>query len=355
MGLWRTRASLAGLADCVTTASTYIKETLDTMADVQSCPNGYSSQDGGCDESQRLAQQSFATLKSQWDGLLPGLSALFVSTEGSTTKLSDAFELVDKARAVAAELSPAEMCEGRVVLPDDSETVSQNNTKLHSSGSGQGMHARRSAAPVAATQNQLLHQIAQYTSICAGSASGLTDGIYPLQNGGDQANFETCEEAHASVEVPTMEPAFVSTVRVGKVCGAGATHDPAVTGLQVKVRTSLGVFRCGEVAGVKDAMCSDDATSAVSNQYWERQCDAFGAEIASTAVLVVREKSCTPPNAAHCVIVVPSKARLLTSSTALPKKISTGKGKSASFGKIVLNEIQAQGRALHFNYTLHII
>jgi hypothetical protein len=121
--------------------------------------------------------------------------------------------------------------------------------------------------------------------------------------------FASCVEVAAAVEIPTLEPAFIATVRVGKRCVAGAAFDPSVPGLRVKVRTAVGVFSCGAIAGADDAECADGGETS----FWERRCDTFGAPIAARAVLVAREAPCTPTGAAHCAATEPPRQRFLTS------------------------------------------
>ena len=239
------------------------------------------------------------------------------------------------------------MCEGRVVLSDNSETIGQNNTGLHGHRNTQTAPARRAVPPVVVGQNQLLHQLAEYSSLCVGIASVLTDGNVFL-DGGDEGQtasttaevFETCAEEHASIEIPTLEPSFISTVRVSKVC-RGLGHDPDVAGLRVKIKTSLGLLACGTIAGAGDSSCS----GKTGPQFWERQCDTFGVEIASSAVVVVRESRCSPPDAAHCAPVVPKKPALLVPSPASAQPDATKSSASLTYGKIVVSEIQAEGKS----------
>ena len=42
------------------------------------CPDGFKSEDGGCDESERLVQQAFKPLRTRWHTLSAGLSDMFL-------------------------------------------------------------------------------------------------------------------------------------------------------------------------------------------------------------------------------------------------------------------------------------
>eukprot|EP00729_Bicosta_minor_P008858 gene8858-407_t len=344
----------AGLADCIASAATYLKGALDSMADSQFCPNGFNSQDGGCDESERLAQESFHTLGKQWSALLPGLQTLFADAtperSATATTLSDAFELVNKARAVVAALSPSEMCEGRIVVADRSTTTRQNST-IQRSPSTAG--SRRAASPTAAAQNQLLNQFPVYSSICGGDPAALTDGVVvPVEGDDAKANpagiFKSCNEDGPSVEIPTLEPSFISTVRVGKQCLGGNQFDGSVAGLRVQIKTSLGIFDCGKVADETDAACEYEDSG-----YWERRCDTFGKDIAATAVLVVREEACTPPTAPHCAAASSSGGgggAMLLVLDGVGRDQPTNP--SSSFGNLVLTEVQADGRPIAVSNVL---
>jgi hypothetical protein len=153
--------------------------------------------------------------------------------------------------------------------------------------------------------------------------------------GENRVVFESCEENAPSIEVPTMEPSYISTVRVGKQCVDGASFDPTVPGLRVKVRTSAGVFSCGTLADAADAGCTEGGT-----MFWERRCDTLGAPIAARAVVVVREAPCTPVGAEHCAAVGPPKVRFLSRSGRQRKAAAP----SYSFGSVVLTEVEALGR-----------
>jgi hypothetical protein len=363
----------AGLTQCLTAAAKYISTTLDAMSDPVFCPRGFNSDDGGCDESQRLAQLSLQKLATEWVAVLPGLSHV-MNTNGRQQRrrrrrsaeyrpplpsytLEDALEVADKARALAENLSPTEMCEGRTIVLDSSKTTNQNG----GGGRGRGRYSRkateapkRRAEPaVAADTNQLLGQFATYSSLCGGSAAALTDGEFFATSvggggggtvggeGGSVAGenrvvFESCEENAPSIEVATIEPSYISTVRVGKQCVDGASFDPTVPGLRVKVRTSAGVFSCGTLADATDAACMEGGT-----MFWERRCDTLGAPIAARAVVVVREAPCTPMGAEHCAAVGPPKVRFLTRSGWRQRKAAAP---SYAFGSVILTEVEALGR-----------
>lgn len=56
----------AGLMDCVTSTTDYVMDTLESLTDAGACPGGFESEDGGCDESERLLQAAFIPLRSRW-------------------------------------------------------------------------------------------------------------------------------------------------------------------------------------------------------------------------------------------------------------------------------------------------
>jgi hypothetical protein len=329
-----------GLHDCITRSSTYVSEMLFDLTDSSLvCPSGFNNDKEGCDEAARFEQESLKQLARKWDALVAGMSNTFSARGKSTTAtLSDAVELVDKARAVVASLSPVELCENTFVVPDTSQSTHQNNTNLHG-----GSTTKRADAPTAAKHNQLHHQVAEYSSLCGGSAAVLTDGVISRGSG---SVFVSCDEDRASISIRTQEPAYISTVRVGKQCdnnndAEGTIFDSSVAGLQIKIKTSLGIFNCGKIADASDAACD-----AEGSEYWERQCDIFEAKIVSTAVIIVREAACTPPSAAYCTSVAEPTVRFLLPDTATPES------PSGSYGKLVLNEVQAQGRPMAVSNVL---
>jgi hypothetical protein len=327
-----------GVADCLITVARYVQSNLKSLSDTSVCSGAFASEFGGCDESQRLAMQSFELVSHQWNALVPGLVTLFNPPAGATVKLATALELVDKSRTLLAGISPTEMCGGRVVMPDASNTANQMNTDMH--GPSPKGTRRRAFPPLADTQNQLLNQIPQYSSLCKGSGVMLTDGWMNF----DSDVFGSCEENEASVEIPTLEPAIITTVQVGKRCIEGSSFDPSVAGLLIQIRTGAGIFSCGEIASAADAACTGDPDT---DWYWERRCDRQGVELTSTAVVLVRQQTCTPWNAPHCMLATPQKSRLLVVNATVPPEERT-----ASFGEIVLTEIQAQGRPIAVSNVL---
>ena len=261
------------VADCLQQAATYLLSYLEALADETVCPNGYTSDNGGgCDRSARLVQQHAARLAAQWRPLVPMIGSAFVPRERGVTTLSDAIELVSKARAVLGMFSAAEICEGRTVIADTSETLGGSETNMRATAS----ESHRAVPPAGPNRNSLLHQLPIYSSVCVGSGLTLTDG---MTTSATVPTFSTCEEDFPFVEIPTIAATFVSVVRVSKQCSIGQPSDPAVLGLQIQVKTHAGVFVCGNtVATASDAACDGQS-------YWERVCHV---RVPATAVLVVR-------------------------------------------------------------------
>jgi hypothetical protein len=76
--------------------------------------------------------------------------------------------------------------------------------------------------------------------------------------------------------------------------------------------------------------------------------------MAARAVLVVREAPCAPPDAAHCAAVGPPKQRFLAErSDGRTGRAAAAVGDApASFGTVVLTEVQALGRPLAVSNVL---
>ena len=262
------------VADCAEQAANYLLAYLKAQADETVCPNGYASGNGGgCDRSAALVQQHATRLASKWRPLVPAIGSAFVPEGVGATTLSDVIELVHKARAVLGMLTPSALCEGRAVVADTSEALSDSETDMRATAS----ESRRAVLPAVPNRNSLLHQLPMYSSICAGSGLTLTDGVATSTT--TTPAFSTCSEESSFVEIPTATPTFISIVRVSKQCDTGQLSDPTVLGLQIRVKTHAGVFVCGDgVATAADAACDGQS-------HWERACDFH---VPTTAVILVR-------------------------------------------------------------------
>jgi hypothetical protein len=262
------------VADCAEQAANYLLAHLEAQADDTVCPNGYTSDTGGgCDRSAALVQQHATRLASKWRPLVSTMCSAFVPESIGAATLSDAIELVYKARAVLGMLTPSELCEGRTVVADTSEALSNSETNMRATAS----ESRRAVLPAVPNRNSLLHQLPIYSSICAGSGLTLTDGVATSTM--TIPAFSTCSEESPYVEIPTATATFISIVRVSKQCNIGQLSDPAILGLQIRVKTHAGEFVCGDGVGTAaDAACDGQG-------HWERACDLH---VPATSVVLAR-------------------------------------------------------------------
>ena len=266
---------------CVVEAAYYIKENLEELADDYFCPDGYTSTQGGCDRSQQVVQQQAAVLLRQWGPIAASLSTM-LNPKANT--LGDAIAVVSQASLTLGSVAPAEFCEGRIVVADSSSPVpNQGGTNIHAArDDGEHLQAQPTAV---ATQNQLLHQLSTYSSVCSGSGLSLTDGTFGASGANQQ--FSTCVDAESPyIIVEAAEPSLITSVRVGKQC-TSTSEDGSVLGLKIVVKTTVGVFDCGAAATADDATCDSDGNGG-NDVFWERSCN-LPAALVATAVVLTRD------------------------------------------------------------------